>query len=120
MSAAEIHVKEKRSSDDTLHVLANSENAEQNRLVKMDQPTNTPEKIRGASVAGIPPPKNLPLNSPKNHYKPTWESLESRPIPQWYENAKVRVHITRTFSEVQLISFHLISIHIALLLKFRS
>ena len=107
MLAAEIRAKENRSPDDTLHVLANSENAEQNRPVKMEQPQNTPERIRDASVAGIPPPKSLPLNSPKNHYKPTWESLESRPIPQWYEDAKVKLRIIRKFSEVHLISFDL-------------
>ena len=107
MLAAEIHAKEKRSPDDDLHVLANSENAEQNRPVKMEQPQNTPERIRDASVAGIPPPKSLPLNSPKNHYKPTWESLESRPIPQWYEDAKVKLRIIGKFSEVHVISFDL-------------
>ena len=89
--AAEIHAKEKRSSDDTFHALVNSAKTALNSLVHMEQPQNTPEKIREASVAGIPPPKNLPLNSPKNHYKPTWESLESRPIPQWYEDAKVKL-----------------------------
>ena len=78
----------------------------------MEQPQNTPEKIGEASVAGIPPPKNLPLNSPKNHYKPTWESLESRPIPQWYEDAKVKLHNIRRFSENHSISFDLICIRL--------
>ena len=54
-----------------------------------EQPFRTPDEIRKESIAAIPPPKTLPKNSPRHHYKPTWESLESRPIPEWYEDAKV-------------------------------
>ncbi len=49
----------------------------------------TPEDIRRESADGIPPPKILPANSPKHQYQPTWESLESRPLPEWYDDAKV-------------------------------
>lgn len=26
-------------------------------------------------------------------YEPTWESLDSRPLPQWYDDAKVGIFI---------------------------
>ncbi|XP_012938975.1 alpha-L-fucosidase isoform X1 [Aplysia californica] len=27
------------------------------------------------------------------HYKPTWESLDSRPLPQWYDDAKLGIFV---------------------------
>lgn len=29
----------------------------------------------------------------RTHYKPTWESLDSRPLPRWYDDAKVGIFI---------------------------
>ena len=31
----------------------------------------------------------LPKLGVLKHYEPTWESLDSRPLPQWYDDAKV-------------------------------
>lgn len=28
-------------------------------------------------------------DEPKLKYQPTWESLDTRPLPQWYDDAKV-------------------------------
>ncbi len=40
----------------------------------------------------IPPPKNLPPPGTGSavKYEANWQSLESRPVPDWYEDAKVR------------------------------
>lgn len=33
-----------------------------------------------------------PVNG--KHYEPTWDSLDSRPLPQWYDKGKVGIFIT--------------------------
>ncbi|QEH43350.1 alpha-L-fucosidase [Chitinophaga sp. XS-30] len=35
----------------------------------------------------------LPLTAQAQQYKPTWESLDSRPVPAWFENAKFGIFI---------------------------
>lgn len=32
-------------------------------------------------------------NQDVTHYKPTWDSLDSRPLPQWYDEAKFGIFI---------------------------
>ena len=86
----ELHSQSKRNSDPSVNVFGDGiVDVKYDKVVKMEQPQNTPERIWEESVAGIPPPRNLPKNTPLYDYKPTWESLESRPIPEWYEDAKV-------------------------------
>lgn len=34
---------------------------------------------------------SLSLPSPSNGYEPNWSSLDSRPLPSWYDDAKVGV-----------------------------
>ncbi|MFH4984540.1 hypothetical protein AB6A40_011249 [Gnathostoma spinigerum] len=31
------------------------------------------------------------IKASRNHYEPTWSSLDSRPIPDWYQHAKLGV-----------------------------
>ena len=84
-----MHTQNKRNSNPSIIDFSDGIANARYQAAKMEQPHNTPEKIREESVVGIPPPRNLPKNSPIYNYKPTWESLESRPIPEWYEDAKV-------------------------------
>ncbi len=35
----------------------------------------------------------LPFAAAAQQYKPTWESLDSRPVPAWFENAKFGIFI---------------------------
>ena len=39
--------------------------------------------------------KFLILSSVKSHYQyvPTWKSIDSRPIPEWYDNGKIGIFI---------------------------
>ena len=34
------------------------------------------------------------LNTVVAQYEPTWQSIDSRPLPQWYDEAKVGIFIT--------------------------
>jgi hypothetical protein len=33
--------------------------------------------------------KYVPRQKIETKYEPTWESLDSRPLPQWYDDAKI-------------------------------
>ncbi len=35
----------------------------------------------------------LGLEANNNHYQPTWESIDSRPLPLWYDEAKFGIFI---------------------------
>lgn len=43
------------------------------------------------SASNITRPENRvhPKTSDSNRYEPTWESLDLRPLPQWYDDAKI-------------------------------
>lgn len=34
-----------------------------------------------------------PIKTEINHYSPTWDSLDSRPLPTWYDDAKIGIFI---------------------------
>ena len=34
------------------------------------------------------------LNTAVAQYEPTWQSIDSRPLPQWYDDSKVGIFIT--------------------------
>lgn len=40
-------------------------------------------------TAYIPGSQAIPECVDSKQYQPTWESLDSRPLPQWYDDAKV-------------------------------
>ncbi len=52
-----------------------------------------PQALGNPESHDIPPPKNLPAPGTGStvKYEANWRSLESRPIPEWYEDAKVTV-----------------------------
>jgi len=39
----------------------------------------------------IVPPENLPPERPRITYQPKWESLDSRPLPNWYDTGKIGI-----------------------------
>lgn len=33
------------------------------------------------------------ISTPKNKYLPEWDSLDTRPLPQWYDDAKFGIFV---------------------------
>lgn len=49
--------------------------------------------IKILSVSGIDESQYKLINVEKQRYEPTWESLDSRPLPNWYDKAKIGIFI---------------------------
>ena len=58
------------------------------RQVNNEVPQPFPARAQNVHVKG-----NLLEKPPPEHYEATWESLEKRPIPQWYDDGKIGIFI---------------------------
>lgn len=59
----------------------------------------TSESEREPQVISSSHKKNRPASKSglKDKYQPTWESLDARPLPQWYDDAKVGENSSNNF-----------------------
>ena len=48
------------------------------------------DKIQLTKIITVSVPDGINVS---NSYKPTWDSLDSRPLPQWYDDAKFGIFI---------------------------
>lgn len=49
--------------------------------------------IKILSVSGIDESRFKLITAEKPRYEPTWESLDSRPLPNWYDKAKIGIFV---------------------------
>lgn len=54
-------------------------------------PAPTSTRYAADPQAAAEDPDNLP--APSTRYEPTWDSLDSRPLPSWYDDAKFGIFV---------------------------
>ena len=78
---------------------SSTSNSEKNKLPNAQKDTNTSDSDDiGSNVHVMPIRKEMKSNSAINgnkpyYYTPDWESLDSRPLPEWYDQSKFGIFI---------------------------